>query len=63
MNGIILRRLMVFLSLLALAVVALPAPSMADSAASINYDVTAALNQLYATSPAAKKWGAWPRGF
>ena len=62
MNGNILRRLMVFLSLLALAVVALPAPSMADSAASINYDVTAALNQLYATSPAAKKMGSVAKG-
>ena len=62
MNGKILRRLMVFLSLLALAVVALPAPSMADSAASINYDVTAALNQLYAASPAAKKMGGVAKG-
>ena len=53
---------MIFLSLLALVVVALPAPSMADSAASINYDVTAALNQLYASSPAAKKMGSMAKG-
>lgn len=62
MNGKVLRRLMIFLSLLALMVVALPAPSMADSAASINYDVTAALNQLYASSPAAKKMGSAAKG-
>ena len=62
MNGNILRRLMVFLSLLAFAVVSLPAPSKADSAASINYDVNAALNQLYATSPAAKKMGSVAKG-
>ena len=62
MNGKVLRRLMIFLSLLALMVVALPAPSMADSAASINYDVTAALNQLYASRPAAKKMGSAAKG-
>ena len=62
MNGKILRRLMVFLSLLALVVVAIPAPSRADSAAAINHDVTAALNQLYASSPAAKKMASTAKG-
>ena len=62
MNGKTLRGLIVLLSLLALVVVAVPAPSMADSAAAINHDVTAALNQLYASSPAAKKMASTAKG-
>ena len=62
MNGKTLRGLMVLLSLLALVVVAVPAPSMADSAAAINHDVTAALNQLYDSSPAAKKMASTAKG-
>ena len=53
--------LVAILALLAL-MTALPGQSQAASAAAINHDVTAALAQLYATTPAAKKMASTAKG-